>query len=144
MRPNTLLAFAGAVALVAAATGPVLARQHDMNMGTSMAYDKATEKTITGTIDNIVDVPGTQTMSGPHLVLNTKDGVVHVHAGPAAFLASKKIAFKKGDQVEVVGSLVKGEGFEAILARRIKRGGQVVTLRNDAGMPLWAPNHSGS
>jgi hypothetical protein len=102
-----------------------------------MAYDKTTEKTVAGTVDNVVEVPGTQAMSGTHLVLKTKDGVIHVHAGPTAYLASKKIVFKKGDQVEVLGSLVKGEGFEAILARRITRGGQTFTMRRDDGTPFW-------
>jgi hypothetical protein len=67
----------------------------------------------------------------------TKAGVIHVHAGPSAYLASKKTVFKKGDRVDVLGSLVKGDGFEAILARRIMRGDRTFTLRRGDGTPLW-------
>jgi len=143
MRREILPVLIAVFAVTAAAAAPVLASQHDMTgmqgtpMGATMAYDKATEKTITGIIDNVMAVPGATAMSGTHIVVKTKAGVVHVHVGPSSYLASKKIVFKKGEQVEVVGSLVKGEGFEAILARRIKRGSQTCTLRRDDGTALW-------
>ncbi len=143
MRHHTLPTLTATIALVALAATPALARQHDMQgmqgmqTGASMAYDKATEKSVMGTVDNVMEVPGTTAMSGTHIVVKTKDGIVHVHVGPTAYLASKKIVFKKGDQVDVLGSLVKGQGFEAILACRIKRGSQTFTLRKDDGTPLW-------
>jgi hypothetical protein len=130
-----LYALACVVALVAVA--PAFARQHDMN-DMSMKYDKATERTISGTVEGVFEVPGNTAMSGTHLVVKMSSGEIHVHAGPGAFLASKKIAFQKGDKIEVVGSLVKGEGFEAILARQIKRGSEVLTLRDASGKPLWS------
>jgi hypothetical protein len=125
----------GLVALVALVAAPAFAQ---MTMDMSVRYDKATEKTLTGAVENVFQVPGDNAMSGTHLVVKTKDGEIHVHAGPASFLASKKVAFKKGDRIEVVGSLIKGEGFQAILARQIKRGNQVITLRDAAGVPTWS------
>jgi hypothetical protein len=128
---------AAALAALALAV-PALAAQHGDQMAMpGMSYDKATETTITGTIDNVVEVPGQQPMSGVHLVLSTAEGTVHVHAGPATYLAAKKVSFQKGDKVQVIGSRIKGEGFEAILARQVKRGSQTVVLRDATGKPLW-------
>jgi hypothetical protein len=135
MNRNAVSVLLGFVALVAWAAAPAFAQ---MSMDMSMKYDKATESTWTGTVENIFQVPGDGAMSGTHLVLKTKDTEIHVHAGPVSYLASKKITFNKGDRVEVVGSLVKGEGFQAILARQIKRGDQTITLRDGSGKPLWA------
>lgn len=134
MRRNLIVA-AGLVAVLALAAAPAFAQ---MNMDTSMQYNKATEETLTGTVENIFQAPGNGPMSGTHLVLKMKDGEIHVHAGPTSYLASKKITFNKGDHIVVVGSLIKGEGFQAILARQITRGHEVITLRDPAGTPLWS------
>lgn len=127
-----VVAIAAVAAFAAAASA-----QHDHAAMPGMDYNKATEATVTGTVDNIMEVPGEHAMSGTHLVLSTDKGEVHVHVGPGTYLISKKASFKKGDKVEIVGSRVKGEGFEAVLARQIKKGAQTVVLRDEAGKPLW-------
>jgi hypothetical protein len=138
MTRHVILSLAGAAVVAALALAvPARAAQHgDMAMP-GMDYNKATETTITGTVEGTMEVPGQHALSGVHLVLSTAEGTVHVHAGPASYLASKNAAFKKGDKVEVIGSRIKGEGFEAVLARQIRKGAQTVTLRNEAGKPLW-------
>jgi hypothetical protein len=100
-------------------------------------YDLKTEMTLTGTVEDVMDVPRTGAMSGTHLSLKTKAVTIHVHLGPTAFVKKLGIPFAKGDQVTVTGSRIKGEGFEAILARTVTKGDSVVTLRDKNGMPRW-------
>jgi hypothetical protein len=102
-----------------------------------MTYDLRTEATLTGTVDDVMTVPGTGPMSGTHLALKTKTETIHVMLGPTAFVEKQGVAFAKGDQVSVVGSRIKGQGFEAILARTVTKGRQTITLRDEDGAPRW-------
>jgi hypothetical protein len=108
-----------------------------MGHESGMQYDLKTEMTLTGTVEDVMDVPGTGAMSGMHLALKTKAETIHVHLGPTAFVKKQGIVFAKGDQVTVTGSRIKGEGFEAILARTVTKGDSAVTLRDKNGMPRW-------
>ncbi len=77
-------------------------------------------------------------MGGTHLDLKTGSGTFDVHLGPSGFLAAKNFKFAKGDQVEVTGSKVTFEGHDAIIAREVKMGGKVLTLRDAQGIPEWS------
>lgn len=77
-------------------------------------------------------------------MLRSEAGVQDVHLGPSAFVSSKKFEFAKGDAITVTGSKVKLAGQDAILAREIKKGSQVLTLRDAKGFPLWAGRGRGS
>jgi len=129
----TLRTAAMTVALVAGGAAALAQMAH----GAGMAYDPKTEVTIEGTMDDVMTMPGTQPLSGVHLALETKDGIVHVHVGTPEYLAKQKVSFAKGDRITVTGSRIKGEGFEAILARTVTKGQVVVTLRDEDGTPRW-------
>jgi hypothetical protein len=108
-----------------------------MGHESGMQYDLKTEKTLTGTLDDVMTMPGTGAMSGTHLALRTETETIHVHLGPTDFVKKQGITFAKGDSVAVTGSRIKGEGFEAILARTVEKGETVITLRDTNGMPRW-------
>jgi len=118
-----------------ALSGSLAASQ--MTHESGMPYDVKTEVALTGTVEDVMEVPGATAMSGTHLSLKTKAETIHVHLGPTAFVARQGVPLAKGDQVTVTGSRVKGEGFEAILARTVKKGDRVMTLRDDDGKPRW-------
>ena len=102
-------------------------------------YNLATETTLTGTVDEVKNVPASgRGGGGLHLILNASSGRIEVHVGPASFVSSKGVTFAKGDALTVVGSKVTMEGQEAVIAREIKRGDQVLTLRDAKGFPLWS------
>lgn len=103
----------------------------------SMRYDVKMEVTLDGTVEDVMQVPGASAMSGTHLSLKTQSETIHVHLGPTQFVNKQGITFAKGDSVAVTGSRIKGDGFEAILARTVKRGNKVITLRDKNGMPRW-------
>jgi hypothetical protein len=73
-----------------------------------------------------------------HLVLKTENETVEVHLGPSWFLADQKLVLAAGDAVQVVGSRVTVAGAEAVLAREIRKGDHVITLRDTQGFPKWA------
>lgn len=97
-------------------------------------YDPATEVTITGVVEEVVEVAHQGRGTGTHLKLKTDAGVVVVHVGPTRFLISQKASFFKGDQITVTGSKVKN----AVIAREIKKGDATLTLRDAQGEPKWS------
>jgi hypothetical protein len=99
-------------------------------------YNPATETTLTGTIDGVNTMPSQgRGGGGLHFVLTTSSGPIEVHVGPASFVSSKNVTFAKGDALTVVGSKVTMAGQDVVIAREIKKGDQVLTLRDANGFP---------
>ena len=99
-------------------------------------YDPATETKITGTVDELKQVPGAD--EGTHFYLVSGDKKILIHVGPDKFLKEIEASFAKGDKVEVVGSKVKSsEGEDEILAREITKDNNSITLRDKKGEPAW-------
>jgi hypothetical protein len=59
-------------------------------------------------------------------------------------VTSKHFDFAKGDAITVTGSKVKMGGQDVVIAREIKKGDQVLTLRDARGFPLWYGRARGS
>jgi hypothetical protein len=108
-------------------------------------YNPATETTVTGTVDSLSNLPSpARGGGGLHLVLAAPTGAIEVHVGPASFVSSNKVTFTKGDALTVIGSKVTMAGKEVVIAREIKKGDQVLTLRDTKGFPLWSGRGSRS
>jgi hypothetical protein len=75
---------------------------------------------------------------GVHFSLKTAKETVPVHLGPSWYLEKQAMTFVPGDKVEVTGSRVNYKGQIAIIAGEVKKGGQVLKLRDAAGVPAWA------
>ncbi len=107
--------------------------------GTGMPnYDPKTETTISGIVDDVQQHAGHHGWTGIHLMVKTDTGTVEVHVGPSAYISQQKFSFAKGDQVQVLGSLVKLNNADALLAREITKDGKTLTLRNAQGIPQWS------
>lgn len=132
MRTLKLLSWSIVVVGLAAAA-------HAQGMRGGGNYNPATEATLTGTVDEVKTMPSPgKGGGGVHFRLNTGTGAMTVHVGPASFVSSKNVTFAKGDTLTVVGSKVTMDGQEVVIAREIKKGGQVLTLRDTKGFPLWS------
>ncbi len=102
-------------------------------------YDAKTETVVTGSVEEVKSIPSPgRGGGGVHLVISTPTGSIEVHVGPASFVSSKHVTFDKGDHVTVTGSKVRMEGQDVLIAREIKKGEQVLTLRDAQGVPLWS------
>lgn len=126
------------IGVVLAGAGSVVGAQGRTCCGTD-TYNPSTETTITGTVDDVKNLPSPgRGGGGLHLTVAATAGPVEVHVGPASFVTAKNVTFAKGDTLTVVGSKATIAGQEVLIAREITKGDQVLTLRDAKGLPLWA------
>ncbi len=104
-------------------------------------YDPQTVETISGEVVRVDQMAGMA--AGVHLLLKTDKETVTVVVGPAAYLDQQKMKIAAGDKVEVRGSRVTRRQGPVIVAAELKKGGQVLKLRDDQGLPLWPPQGPG-
>jgi len=102
-------------------------------------YDPATVRTLKGEVIWMKKlVPADGMADGLHLLLKTRDESIPVHLGPLWFLERQDFSLAAGDVVEVVGSRVTFEGMPALIATEVKKGDNVLRLREPGGFPLWS------
>lgn len=101
-------------------------------------YNPATETTIKGDVEEVLQSAGQRGWAGVHLKLKSDQGIYDVHVGPAFFLSSQQFTFTKGDNLEVIGSKAVVNGHDVLIARQITKGGKILALRNSQGIPLWS------
>jgi hypothetical protein len=101
-------------------------------------YNPQTVETLSGAVVRVDQVPsGGRMAAGVHFTLKTAKETVPVHLGPSWYLDKQGVTIAAGDQVEVTGSRITYQGQPAIVAGEVKKGGQVLKLRNAAGVPAW-------
>lgn len=102
-------------------------------------YDTKTVETISGSVISIDQILPDKNMSvGIHLLLNTVNGNVSIHLGPAWYIDNQDIQIIKGDNVSVTGSKVTYNGDQVIIAKEVIKGDQLLKLRDENGYPLWS------
>lgn len=103
-------------------------------------YDTAAEITLKGTVTSVESHVGRMGWNGTHLVVSFDTETLTVHVGPSNYLVQQGFSFAAGDQVEVTGARIKFEGSDVLIAREIRKGDKVLTLRNSQGIPAWSRN----
>jgi hypothetical protein len=102
-------------------------------------YDPKTVETVTGVVKGLDEIMPMKGMSyGVHLLLKNDSGEVAVHLGPAWYVTNQDLSIKVGDKVAVTGSRVIFEGKPAIIAAQVKKGDEVLMLRDEDGFPMWS------
>jgi hypothetical protein len=98
----------------------------------SIAYDKAHEITVNGTVQEVVTKRTAGSPVGMHLMVAGSDGMVDAHVGP---YLSKDVqeALHMGLPVQIVGAMEQAHGKQYLLAREVIFGGRTVTVRNENG-----------
>jgi len=134
----TTLRHAASTAMIASlvAATPLVAQR---GQGGGGNYDPTTEMTLSGTVDQVVEVPGPS--GGPgglHLMVLSDGAMIEVHLGPATYVSSQGFAFAVGDEVTLTGSKVKVGEVDAVIAREVRKGDQALVLRDEQGFPRWA------
>jgi hypothetical protein len=102
-------------------------------------YDPATVETVSGVVQRVEQVKGAAGGMGygVHLLLKTDKEEIAVHLGPGWYVEKQPLKIAPHDQVEVRGSRITYDGKPVIVAAEIKKGDQVLKLRDAAGIPLW-------
>jgi hypothetical protein len=104
--------------------------------GFGPAYDAAHEKTLIGTVQEVVTQHVAGTPAGMHLLVTGPEGVVDVHVGP--FLTKEtKEALHTGTPVQIVGADVLLHDRQYFLARELGIGGRTITIRSTRGFLVY-------
>ena len=110
-------------------------------MGTAYGkmYDPKTVETVSGEVIRVDKITPIKGMSyGVHMTLKTDKETISVHMGPGWFIENQKIKIEPKDIVEVKGSRITFEGKSAIIAAEVKKGDEILKLRDENGIPVWS------
>ncbi len=103
-------------------------------------FDSKTIKTISGQVIKVDQVPEPGLEMEMRLtVFIDKKEVLPVYLGPSFYIVGSEQAkrFKIGDQVTVTGSQATRGGERFMIATTVKRGNEVLRLRDKDGNPEW-------
>ncbi len=110
-----------------------------------LAYKPDTTVTISGELISVEKtVPRKGMFYGVHLVVKTGEETVAVHLGPGWYVEGQGIIFEPEDKLEITGSKVAFDGEEAVIACEVKKGDEVLELRDGNGIPAWSGWRRGS
>lgn len=102
-------------------------------------YDPKAVETISGevtAVDRITPVKGMS--GGVHMNVKTDKETISVHLGPSWYLENQDVKIAAKDKVEVKGARTTFAGKAAIIATEVKKGDEVLKLRDDNGFPVWS------
>jgi hypothetical protein len=102
-------------------------------------YNARTVETISGEVVSIDRMtPGRGMQYGLLAVVKTEKETVSVHLGPGWYIENQELAIEPKDRIEVKGSRITFEGKPALIAAEVRKGDQVLTLRDANGIPAWS------
>jgi hypothetical protein len=104
-------------------------------------YDSSKEVTLNGTVSSLIDKASPGTMIGPHLLFTTASGEVDASLGKFASQGKGALSVVPGQAVEVTGVMKTIGAKDVFVARVVKVGGRVYTLRNQHGFALSPLSH---
>jgi len=102
-------------------------------------YDPQSVATLTGEVVSVDKFAPAKGMSyGVHAVIKTDQETLPVHLGPAWYIDNQDLQIAPGDKIEVKGSRISFEGKPALIAAEVKKGDDVLVLRDGSGFPAWS------
>lgn len=106
--------------------------------GPSGLYDPQTVTTISGVV---VSLTPPQAEAGlpylAYLTLRTEEGKIKIFLGPSLYVDKFPVKINVLDKIQVTGSKITWEGKPVILAAEVRKGDQVLKLRETNGTPVW-------
>ncbi len=99
-------------------------------------YDITKEVTLKGAVSSVVTKASTGTMMGSHLMLVTASGPVDASLGRFGLQGKGALSVVAGEEVEVTGVMKTVRDKQIFVARTVKVGGRVYTVRNEHGIPV--------
>jgi len=105
----------------------------------SRMFNPSTIDTISGEVLSVDAITPMKGMSyGVHLTVKTNRETLSVHLGPAWYVENQDIKIDPKDKIKVVGSRITFEGKPAIIASEVRKGNEVLKLRDKNGFPFWS------
>jgi hypothetical protein len=103
-------------------------------------YDPDTIENISGkviAIDRITPITGMG--YGVHLMVETdQEETLSVHLGPAWYVENQDVEIEPNDELEIKGSRVMFDDTPTIIAAEVKKGDDILILRDEKGFPAWS------
>lgn len=107
--------------------------------GSMRIYDPASTETIRGRVRDLgIHAPRYTVGWGRHLTLETPEEMITVHLGPEWFLERQTMQIEPDDVITVFGSRVMYEGRDILIAAEVRRGNEILELRDARGQPRWS------
>jgi hypothetical protein len=133
-KTTNLIIVATAIAAAFAASSAAAQRNYNPNgVETIQGKVLSVEKT----------TPAKNRGYGIHLMLQTDKETIPVYLEPAWYIDKQTPRIETNDTVTVIGSRVTADGKPAIVAAQIKKGNEVLKLRDDNGVPVWSRGRRG-
>ncbi len=109
-------------------------------------YDPKTVETVSGEVESVDRIVPRKGMSyGVHLNMKTDKGeTVSVHLGPSWYIENQDVKIQPKDKIDVKGSKITFGGKPTIIAAEVKKGDEVLKLRDENGFPAWSGWRKGS
>ena len=102
-------------------------------------YNPQSVVTVAGTVVSMTPSPVKPGL--PYLVyltLQTGEGKISIFLGPSLFVDKMPVQIKVLDRIQVTGSKITWEGSSVILAAEVKKGNEILKLRDPNGVPVWS------
>ena len=138
---SLMLSTAGLLALVLASQGWSQQQFPAASPKAARLYNPQAVETLAGTVVAVNRVHAKRPGRPDRVMLDLKtdQGTTKVFLGPADYLDRQALKLAPGDQVEIKGIRVNRPKLTIFIAGAVKRGDQILQLRDDAtGRPLWA------
>ncbi len=137
MKPQFTGLSALAILFLISSTAPVQAQTAAIETRTAAPYyDVAREVTLQGTVSRVLTNPSPGMIMGSHLLLATATGEVDASLGRFGLQGKGALSVTAGQQVEVTGVMKTLMDKPVFVARTVKVGGQVYTMRNQHGIQV--------
>lgn len=102
-------------------------------------YDLKTVETISGEVVSIERITPIKGMCyGVHLMVKTDKETIPIHLGPGWYIENQDIKIQPKDKIEIKGSRITFQGTPAVIAAEVKKGDEILRLRDEKGFPVWA------
>jgi hypothetical protein len=106
----------------------------------SRMFDPKTLETLMGEVTTVDQfTPGYGMSERVLLELKTGKSMILVILGPTWFHKVQDFKIEPKDQLEIKGSMIHGFEEPMFIATEVKKGEQLLRLRDDSGYPVWAP-----
>jgi hypothetical protein len=106
-------------------------------------YDVKTEVEFTGSIVKMYEVAPDNALPDLYLTIHTSTDSFEIYLGPASFIKRLDVPLRVGlKDVGVTGSKVKFAGSDLVLARELRVGKILFSLRDKKGFPNWLWNYA--
>ena len=101
-----------------------------------LSYDISKEVTLSGTVQSVLTKHSPGMIMGSHILIETSSGAVDASLGRFGLQGNGAVKVAGGQQIEVTGVMKTIKDKQVLMARIVKVGEKVYTIRNEHGVAV--------